>query len=134
MKATASSAPPSPGSSLREPAGAPDAARARFFPGLVTVPTPNPCPAETLRRSGSQLQGGNLQLSRYETFPIRRAFNTPRFDRDRLTTHVRVETADPSPFVFGPRFSRKLLELHEYRHCGVAGESQDDQQVFGLVL
>ena len=118
--------PASPGSSLRGPSCTPDAARARLFPGFVTRPHPNPCPAETLRRHGPQLQGGILQLSRYETFLIRGPFNTLRFDSEGLTTHVRVETADPNLNDFGPIFSRKLLELHEYRHCGVAGESQDD--------
>ena len=59
--------------------------------------------------------------------PVAGPVNTPRFDRNGLTTHVRFETADPNPFVFGPRFPHKLLELHEYRHRGVAGESQDDQ-------
>src|SRR3954452_21439870 len=110
MKATASSAPPSPGSSPRARPRTLDAARDRFLPGLVTRPHPNPCPAGTLRRHQSQLQGGNLQLSRYEIFPLGRPFNTPRFDSEGLTTHVRVETADPNPFEFGPNFSRKLLE------------------------
>src|SRR3954464_5494509 len=96
MKATASSTPPSPGSSGREPPAAREAAPARFFPGLVTSPHPNPCPAETLRRHRPQLKGGILQLSRYETFPIGMAFNPPRFDSDGLTTHVRDERADPN--------------------------------------
>src|SRR4051795_2236915 len=105
-----------------------------FLSWLSHQPPPESMPAETLRRHRPQLKGGILQLSRYETFPIGMAFNTPRFDSDGLTTHVRDERADPKLIEFGPKFPHKLLELHEYRHCGVAGESQDDQQVFGLVL
>src|SRR6187402_2460127 len=91
MKATASSTPPSPGSSLREPPGAPDAARARFFPGLVTRPHPNPCPAGLYADTGHNSKVVFRNFLDMKLFPIR-----------RLSTALDL-TAGVAPPMFGSK-------------------------------
>src|SRR5690349_15091282 len=97
MKATASSTPPSPGSSLREPPRAPNAARARFFPGFATSPTRIHAPEEVYADIGRNSKVVFCNFLDMKLFPFR-GLSTP-FD---LTARV-------SPPMFGSKRPTRVL-------------------------